>query len=443
MPFTIPNWQPGSTGLTLRVETQREFRLLTDFTYTLPAAAAERIGNAAWFTLPSGAGLEVEVPAGPTDPQNADSSAGITDLATVPPLLWGLVASYGQHTLAAILHDYLCRVADTFQDPEDWWKRRRTADEVFWQALRDPGASPFHVPFLRSALLWGGVSAARYFRFWRSRVVLALVAVSALMGFVLLWYVPPFLPRMDDGAGRWLWWLAVLLGSLAFLIAYWRTALGSPTGTGGYESGPVVRAFPLGAGVLALLSGWLLVDPDRPWLLPVAVVILAVLSVWVGWYRKRHPVGPEGIPTIVIRWVGCAALSLLSGGAFSLMLGAAARTDQLPRLLLVTAATWLITGAAIMTRSGWSRDLFLPVITAVALPAILPILVLTALASLLLWVPDVITGDPWRTPISRTMERGSSLLEVRNLVRWSSSDGLTAVAGAGEPLGGQPASDGA
>lgn len=294
MPFTIPNWQPGSTGLTLRVETQREFRLLTDFTYTLPAAAAERIGNAAWFTLPSGAGLEVEVPAGPTDPQNADSSAGITDLATVPPLLWGLVASYGQHTLAAILHDYLCRVADTFQDPEDWWKRRRTADEVFWQALRDPGASPFHVPFLRSALLWGGVSAGRYARLWSTRVILGLIGLSVAMGFALVWALPPVLPRLAADDWR-IPWLSTLVVCFLVLNTRRRTSMrrwqamvrfrGNPP----IPEHPVVKAIPVGAGVLALMSGWFLANPDRLVLLPAAVVLLTLLAVVVGWDRKRHP----------------------------------------------------------------------------------------------------------------------------------------------------------
>jgi hypothetical protein len=73
------------------------FKVLTDFGYTIqPADSIRRAPNVAppWWDLKS---IDYFV------------AKGIdTDLASVPPFLWGVIASYGHHTLPAILHDVLC-----------------------------------------------------------------------------------------------------------------------------------------------------------------------------------------------------------------------------------------------------------------------------------------------------------------------------------------------
>lgn len=87
-----------------------------------------------------------------------------TDLASVPPFLWGLVASYGRQTLPAILHDHLSDLATDFRDA-------READARFQRALRERG-----VPDVRAAAMWAAVGIASWVRF-RSLLGLLFVAV--------------------------------------------------------------------------------------------------------------------------------------------------------------------------------------------------------------------------------------------------------------------------
>ena len=49
--------------------------------------------------------------AAPADDRLVDRKAP-TDLASVPSIMWGIVASYGDHTMPALLHDTLCTRAE-------------------------------------------------------------------------------------------------------------------------------------------------------------------------------------------------------------------------------------------------------------------------------------------------------------------------------------------
>ena len=49
--------------------------------------------------------------AAPADDRLVDRKAP-TDLASVPAIMWGIVASYGDHTMPALLHDTLCTKAE-------------------------------------------------------------------------------------------------------------------------------------------------------------------------------------------------------------------------------------------------------------------------------------------------------------------------------------------
>ena len=109
-----------------------------------------------------------------TDPNNS------TDLASVPPFLWGLVASYGHQTLPAILHDALSDRADQ-APPAQQLAVRRAADDAFRVALGESGVAP-----LRVAAMWAVVSIQRYVRFRPplgallvAQVVLGTLAVIA------------------------------------------------------------------------------------------------------------------------------------------------------------------------------------------------------------------------------------------------------------------------
>lgn len=81
---------------------------------------------------------------------------GVTDLASVPSPLWGMIASYGRQSAPAILHDERSRVAAALGDRRAALAQRREDDRVFRTALREQG-----VPRLRSRLMWAWVSADR------------------------------------------------------------------------------------------------------------------------------------------------------------------------------------------------------------------------------------------------------------------------------------------
>src|SRR5881396_2413990 len=89
------------------------------------------------YQLPEPGGAEYIVPAGQS-----------TDLASVPFFLAWFVRSYGRHTLAAVLHDYL------------WRKRRHDvplerANHIFRIAMYE-----LKVPLVRRWIMWTAVSLA-------------------------------------------------------------------------------------------------------------------------------------------------------------------------------------------------------------------------------------------------------------------------------------------
>jgi hypothetical protein len=128
-------------------------------------------------------GREVEVPTHP------NPLALSTDLASVPPLLWGLLPSYGRQLRAALLHDRLCDLVNEHPTASEAYQERHAADDMFLEALRDPGdGSPEdiakRVGWFRSQLFWTGVSYGRY---WKFRKILAtLLTLHVLVGVLAL-----------------------------------------------------------------------------------------------------------------------------------------------------------------------------------------------------------------------------------------------------------------
>jgi Protein of unknown function (DUF1353) len=70
----------------------------------------------------------------------------LTDFASVPRIFVWFIPTYGRYTKAAILHDYLCRLAKQGRFS------RRDADAVFRQAMRSLG-----VAFVRRWVMWAAV----------------------------------------------------------------------------------------------------------------------------------------------------------------------------------------------------------------------------------------------------------------------------------------------
>jgi hypothetical protein len=83
-------------------------------------------------------GEVIEVPIHPND------CAESTDLASVPPLLWGLLPSYGRQLRAALLHDRLCDEVNKSlrdgKDPHEVYPIRRRGDDLFFEGMRDLSA---------------------------------------------------------------------------------------------------------------------------------------------------------------------------------------------------------------------------------------------------------------------------------------------------------------
>ncbi|MFC9918192.1 DUF1353 domain-containing protein [Agromyces binzhouensis] len=102
---------------------------------------------------------------------------GITDLASVPTPLWGLIASYGRQSAPAVLHDAQSIAAAELDDDAAALAQRREDDDVFHRALREQG-----VPVLRARLMWAWVSAdrERTYAGWRGWLLLAQVALGVV-----------------------------------------------------------------------------------------------------------------------------------------------------------------------------------------------------------------------------------------------------------------------
>jgi hypothetical protein len=175
-------------------------------------------------------GEVVEVPVHPND------CAASTDLASVPPLLWGLLPSYGRQLRAALLHDRLCDlVSKQLRDGADRataYRDRRRADDLFFEAMRDrgdrtPADLAKRVGWFRAKLFWIGVSYGRY---WKLRKPLAalvtvhvlagVLALDLLAGLAPLPWAADLLPwdwLHDDGVLALIWVAAV-----GCCVGWWR-----------------------------------------------------------------------------------------------------------------------------------------------------------------------------------------------------------------------------
>ncbi|MFD1712934.1 DUF1353 domain-containing protein [Amnibacterium flavum] len=210
------------------------FQLLEPFTYLEPGRPeAERITVRAH------------------DQSKPAKGANATDLASVPPFLWGLISSHGRHTAPALLHDQLWWESLN-PDPVIWIEQRRRADALFRRALREG-----HTSAVRASLMFGFVSLERY---WGPRPWQAILMSTQIgLGIALVY---------ASVLGLFGWWgfavaLVPVLGALA-----WRRDV-EPMFTLTYL-GVVLAPFALvaivGQFLLALLeiAGWFLSGSRGP-----------------------------------------------------------------------------------------------------------------------------------------------------------------------------------
>lgn len=158
----------------------------------------------------------VEIPA--HDPSRPAVGDNQTDLASVPPFLWGLIASYGRQTAAALLHDHLSAEA-RHGDPATHIDRRRVADRLFGVALRYSGIS-----LLRMLIMRSFVSVQKFveFRPWQAyamigHAALGIAFVYAMVGVVSGSWTTP--------VGSSVWMLVLVLLPAATTLAWWRDSV--------------------------------------------------------------------------------------------------------------------------------------------------------------------------------------------------------------------------
>jgi len=137
----------------------------------------------------------------------------ISDFASVPRFLTWLIPRYGQHTMAALLHDHLqhhlvTRKHPRPDDPEA--VSSAEADTIFRQALRYSA-----VPFLRRWVMWAAVSL-------RTVLKSGMLGASAVVVWVLLFGVLglawPALPPIAAASPALGWRLPLLAVGAAFLL---------------------------------------------------------------------------------------------------------------------------------------------------------------------------------------------------------------------------------
>lgn len=227
MPFVHESegwWRTGST-IDLRQLPERgrmtvRFELLDDLGYTTRPPDGFDPSGPTW----SRSAVEHVVPAG-----------FVTDLASVPELLWGVIASYGRQTLPAVLHDQLYATAARADTLPRARRLRRDADVLFRSTLRESGAGP-----VRQWLMWAAVRT-----FGTPLVVVPLVALAVvLLLLAVLW--PAGVVTEPDIA-----WAAVLVAAAGLLIALLVTAV-EEDDAGGVALRPRSFLSGLGASLIAV-----------------------------------------------------------------------------------------------------------------------------------------------------------------------------------------------
>ncbi len=132
-----------------------------------------------------------------------------TDLASVPWILWGFIASYGKQSAPAILHDHQSEVARQLPAPLAL-RERKEDDRLFRVGLRQQ-----KVPLLSAWLMWTFVSIERYFRHakWRCALMVTQILASAAVCYT----------AVMCGMGHPLWFLLLALPAVAS-VAWGRQA---------------------------------------------------------------------------------------------------------------------------------------------------------------------------------------------------------------------------
>lgn len=303
MPFGTCRWVDGEPQVAfnevpspeLRHEGEKWFVLLRSFCFLTPPEDPARgtIFVVPGADSPSSTRTGLRLQSNGNEVVVPPHDGGRTDLASVPPFMWWLVASYGNHTRAALLHDALVVDEEGVDPPIP----RTAADRLLLSALREPGQQKGGA--FRHWLMWAAASVFGTMRspLWLRPAGLA-VHVFATWGLLigaLLWMWPELWP---DTWGQVVLALAAVPPFLVVMGSSWRAGANLTSGwlPTALMTVPVVvlagiagsgRALWLLLGVLALvLLGhvWgFAVDRTLRWRLwPTAIVGLPIAAIPVG-----------------------------------------------------------------------------------------------------------------------------------------------------------------
>lgn len=209
----------------------------------LPAEVVVRQVTPAWFELREpiryvARGRRFDIPMG-----------DISDFASVPRFLTWLIPRYGQHTMAALLHDHLQRHVVTAGDARLDDPERVTAEEadtIFREAL-----AASRVPFLRRWVLWAAVALRTVFR---GSAAGAVGVVLWCLSATVLGAVWPLLPLVAAASAAVTWRAPLLAVAAAFGLPVLASGLWGYRWRVGLITGPTLALIAL-PSLLVLLSG--------------------------------------------------------------------------------------------------------------------------------------------------------------------------------------------
>jgi hypothetical protein len=336
MPFEKFRWSEGKLELqdgdpkpVLCEIDARDFLLLESFCYRVAPGDREQ---KTVYVIP---GADAELDPEPRESETTEEpphkvvvppiTGGQTDLASVPPFLWWLIASYGNHTRAALLHDAL------YADPGTTAPvPRAAADRLFLTALREPAQK---TGVFRHWLMWAAVSLFGTMpRLAGALCGLHVLAVWGLTIGAAVWEWGPAL------GVSWPWWqvvLAALIVVPAFLIALgtsWRAGVDL---TGGWLAPTALLLIAIVVPFALVNSAFELWSPST---LFVAVTALLLLGLLWGravdpslrmWLWPTATIGlPVAMLPVLLIFLSIALVWFIDVGA---AIAAASRKDQYGR----------------------------------------------------------------------------------------------------------------
>jgi Protein of unknown function (DUF1353) len=305
MPFGTCTWVGGTPQIDfnqipkpeLRHETLKWFVLLKSFGYLVPhedpaggtifivpGADAPRARQTQEF--PSAHGGKIILP---------PHQGGRTDLASVPAFMWWLIASYGNHTRAALLHDALVPEGNEVSPVA-----RTDADRLLLAALREPGQQKRGA--FRHWLMWAAASVFGTLRPPRSLRPIGIVghvfaSWALLIAALFALWGAELTP--DNWIQAVLWLGAAILAIPIFLIV-----MGSSWRAGANVTGGWLPTALLLAPIAVLLAiAW---PPGKAfWLLLAALALVLLGHVWgfavdrtLRW--RLWPTSVVGLPVATI-----------------------------------------------------------------------------------------------------------------------------------------------